>query len=181
MFYKSVNKNSVKDMFEFLNNHFTYWTMNSWNRLESIANNVKVYNLKLDYEILDILQADDYFTINMMIEDWEAEHKGYKVGFNGRSGGYLVLYNDDSNGNILPSWLDYDNYDDFKNDYIKVYYNKVADIKDDIKYYVELVQDFDKLCDDLLEQCKYMLENCKVVEKEIQVPKTIKVLEWSED
>ena len=28
----------------------------------------------------------------MMIEDWEAEHEGYEVSFNGRSGGYLVLY-----------------------------------------------------------------------------------------
>ena len=48
MFYqKGVDISNTKSMFNFLNNHFTYDTMNSWNGLKSIANNVKVYNLNL--------------------------------------------------------------------------------------------------------------------------------------
>ena len=76
---------------------------------DDIANNVKIHNLKLSgdcWTALAFLQADDYLTINMLIEEWEYEHKGYKVGFNGRSGGYLVLYNADNNGSILPDEID---------------------------------------------------------------------------
>ena len=87
MFYRKVNKNNNKEMFEFLKEHFKYSTLNSWNNLWSIANNVKVYNLGLDYKILELLELDNYFTINTCIEDWENEHEGYTVGFNGRSGG----------------------------------------------------------------------------------------------
>ena len=98
MFYVTgIDISSDKQMFNFLKDHFQYYTMNSWNRLKSIAHNVKIYNLKLSgdhWTALTFLQDDDYFVVNMMIEDWEADHKGYKVGFNGRSGGYLVLYND---------------------------------------------------------------------------------------
>ena len=70
MFYEKVNKNNNKEMFEFLKRHFKYSTLNYWNNLRSIANNVKIYKLGLDWEILDILQVDNYFTLNTMIENW---------------------------------------------------------------------------------------------------------------
>lgn len=166
MFYQKVNKNSNKDMFEFLKDHFEYPTLNSWNNLYSIANNVKIYKLGLDWDILDILQVDNYFTINTCIEDWELDHPGYKVGFNGRSGGYLVLYNDNNNCSVLDYYVDSnDNYEDFKED-IQNNYGGLKWYKEELIRQVELVQEFDKLCDDLLEECKYMLENYKVVEKE---------------
>ena len=105
MFYvKGIDITNDRQMFEFLKNHFQYYTMNSWNRLKSIAHNVKIYNLKLSgdsWTALALLQDDDYFEVNLMIEDWEAEHPNYKVGFNGRSGGYLVLYNKDNNGGVF--------------------------------------------------------------------------------
>ena len=169
MFYQKVNKNNNKEMFEFLKNHFTYFTGNSWNLNESIANNVKVYNLGLDYEILNILQVDNYSTINTMIEDWELQHNGYKVGFNGRSDGYLVLYNDNNMKSALDYYVDSnDTYEEFKED-IQNNYGGLKWYKDTLREQVELVQDFDKLCDDLLDECEYMLENYKIVEKERQV------------
>ncbi|HHX67495.1 MAG TPA: hypothetical protein GX708_05490, partial [Gallicola sp.] len=79
-FYKKVNKNSNREMFNFLKNHYVYYTLNSWNGLKSIANNVKVYNLftsDVDYDILEMLDVDDYFTINSAIKDWETENSGY--------------------------------------------------------------------------------------------------------
>ena len=155
-YQKGLDITNTKQMFEFLRNHFVYDTMNSWNRLKSIAHNVKVYNLDLDgdcWNALAYLQDDNYFIVNSMIEDWEAEHEGYVVGFNGRSGGYLVLYSNYSNSNILPSMLtDYDTYDEFK-EACKDFYGGVKYYKGDLQYYTKLVQDFDKLCDQL---CEYV-------------------------
>jgi hypothetical protein len=126
--------------------------MNSWNGLKSIANNVKVYKLNLSgdcYNALTFLQDDDYFTINMMIEDWEVEHRGYKVGFNGRSGGYLVLYNADDNKTVLIDEVEYnDDYEGYK-EMCREYFGSVKEARYKLVEMVKLVQDFDKLCDQL--------------------------------
>lgn len=148
MFYqKGIDITNAKQMWNFLHDHYQYYTMNSWNGIKSIANNVKVYNLKLSgncYNALTFLQDDDYFTVNMMISDWEADHPNYRVGFNGRSGGYLVLYNDGNSKSILPCIIeDFDSYEDFKSWY------RVKDYLYDLREYTKLVQDFDKLCDQL--------------------------------
>lgn len=152
MFYqKGVDISNTKSMFNFLNDHFMYDTMSSWNGLKSIANNVKVYNLNLEgdeWEALAALERDNYDEVNYMIEDWEYDHKGYKVGFNGKSGGYLVLYNEHDNRCAIPDRLiGYDSYEDFKEDY--KYYGTMKDAKYELREYVELVRDFDKLCDEL--------------------------------
>ena len=155
MFYKKgLDISNTKQMFEFLKNHYQYHTMNSWNRLKSIANNVKLYNLELEGDWDNALSflydegSDLVYLINDTIEIWESEHEGYSVGFNGRSGGYLVLYNKNNNVNILPDYItDYD-YEEFK-DYCKDYYGGVKHCKNDLKFYTELVRDFDKLCDEL--------------------------------
>lgn len=172
LFYKTgVDKSSCKSMFNYLKNHFMYNTMNSWNGERSIANNVKLYNLKLDGDwcvAYDFLLKDNYFEINSMIEDFEIEHEGYSLGFNGRSGGYIVLYNDNNMNNILPkSIIDSKDYDDFKN-YCKEYYGNVYECKDMLKEKTKLVQDFDKFCDELRQYVNnlsqsdfktYLLEN----------------------
>lgn len=152
-FYKTgIDITNAKQMWNFLNKHYTYYTMSSWNGLSSIANNVKIYKLGLTgdiYQALAFLESDDYFEINDLIRFWEYDHKGYKVGFNGRSGGYLVLYNDDNNSSVLPDWIwDYDNYDDFK-EYVKEQGWRVKDFLRELREYTQLVQDFDKLCDEL--------------------------------
>jgi hypothetical protein len=151
MFYiKGIDITNDKQMFEFINNHFRYYTANSWNRGRSIAHNVKIYNLGLSgdhWTALTFLQDDDYFVVNMMIEDWETEHRGYKVGFNGRSGGYLVLYNA-TGGSAIPDTLDYDNYEDYKAD-MRDYYGSVKANRNELRDFVKLVQDFDRLCDEI--------------------------------
>lgn len=153
MFYKKgIDITNAKQMFNFLRGHYMYDTMNSWNQLKSIANNVKIYNLNLEgdhWNALRYLEDDEYFNVNSMIEDWEAEHPDYKVGFNGRSGGYLVLYNKSNNRNVLPDEIiDFDNYEDFKNN-LKEYWGGVKYFMLDLRYYTKLVQDFDKLCDEI--------------------------------
>ena len=153
MFYKKgLDISNTKEMYEFLKGHYTYPTMNSWNGLRSIANNVKIYNLSLDGDIwnaLRYLEDDEYFNVNMMIEDWEADHPDYEVGFNGRSGGYLVLCSKHHNRSILPDYInDTEDYEDFKN-YVKDYWGGVKYVKQDLREYTKLVQDFDKLCDEI--------------------------------
>ena len=163
-FYKTgVDICSPKSMFEFINNHFKYWTMNSWNRLESIANNVKLYNLGLDGDwctVLDYLNDEnDIGGLQEQISDliwlWKKEHPYYSVGFNGRGDGYLVLYNREPNGNvnfrnILPEDLiGFDTYEDFKENLKEWYGWSVKDYLPELREYTQVIRDFDKLCDDI--------------------------------
>lgn len=160
---------STKSMFNFINEHFTYYTMNSWNRLESIANNVKLYNLNLDGDwgtALAYLEDDGDIgglqsEIRDMIWEWEQNHPGYCLDFNGRSGGYLVIYNHDKkNGtvnfrNILPEHLQgYDTYEEWKESIREPWYGSRDSVKNyipELREYTELIRSFDKLCDDIRE------------------------------
>lgn len=163
MFYKTgVDIASTKSMWNFLKGHFQYSTLNSWNGLTSIAHNVKLYNLKLDGDwgqVLDYLydEADCgalQVLINDELQNFIFEHPGYSVGFNGRSGGYLVLYNAHDYQSVLPSCVEqYETYEDFKSDIKSSYYGgeRVRDYLPELRQAVALVRDFDKLCDSLRE------------------------------
>jgi hypothetical protein len=147
-------------MWEFLHNHFTYNTINSWNRQKSIANNVKLYNLNLDGDWCNVLSylidAGDcgglQDLIDAEIRAFDEEHYPlYRVGFNGRSSGYLVLYNADDMSSVLPNCVaDYDSYEDFKED-VKAGWNnyRVSDFDHELRRAVKIVRDFDRLCDRL--------------------------------
>lgn len=166
MFYKKgVDITNAKSMFNFINNHFKYWTMNSWNQLKSIAHNVKLYNLDLDGDWATALEylmdENDIGGLQDSIRDliwcWEEEHPNYSLGFNGRSAGYLVMYNHNPDKNtvnyrsILPECLQgYDTYEDWKNS-IKdsIYHENVKDYLPMLKEYTELIRSFDTLCDEL--------------------------------
>lgn len=157
MFYKKVNKSSFKDMFEFLTKHFEYDTMNSWNGQRSIANKVKLYCLDLRNDWTDVhkaLEDDDWCIVNMMLKEFEETHRGCSLGFNGRSGGYLVLYPEHGVRHIFDSDFyspcQYDDYDNWKEDVRETYGSLKAYLPDLLRE-VELVQAFDKLCDELVE------------------------------
>lgn len=165
MFYKTkVDIANTKSMWNFLKEHFTYYTMNSWNRQESIANNVKLYNLNLDGDWTVAMkymfdEADSgglQDIIDGEIQAFNEEHyPNYRVGFNGRSSGYLVIYNADDNCLVLPEFVtDYDTYEDFKEQVRcgwlgNCYCSRISDYKDELRQAVELVRDFDRLCDRL--------------------------------
>lgn len=157
MFYKTgVDITNDRQMFEFLKGHFSYYTMNSWNRVKSIANNVKLYNLNLsgDWSVVyDFLENGEYETIHFMIQDWEYMHKGYKVFFNGRSNGYLVLGETTTNNSIFPYCIEEaDTYEEYKA-LCKQYYGSVKAFRNELVYFTKLVQDFDKLCDSIRDFC----------------------------
>ena len=153
MFYqKGVDISNTKSMFNFINNHFQYYTMNSWNINKSIANNVKVYRLGLSgdcWAALNFLEADEYETLNFMLRDWEEKNPNYRVGFNGRSSGYLVLYNANNYQSIIPeSLIGFDSYEDWKTS-IHDYNEYVSDYKTMLIETTKIIQSFDKLCDEL--------------------------------
>lgn len=86
-------------MVDFLSGHFRYPTMNSWNNGTSYANCIKVHRLGLSSDQNrrvwnnDILSTDYWDEIRYPIDDFTEEAGGaYTIGTNGRSGGYLVLY-----------------------------------------------------------------------------------------
>ena len=160
MFYKSgVDICNTKSMWNFLKEHFTYSTMNSWNRLESIANNVKLYNLNLEGDWTNVIKyltdAADCGGLQDIIDGElrafdEKYYPSYRVGFNGRSSGYLVLYSEYHNNSILPECVtDYDTYEDFKEDIKEFSGARVSDFNSDLREAVYVVRDFDKLCDNL--------------------------------
>lgn len=171
MFYKKgIDITNDKQMFNFLKNHFEYYIMNSWNHLDTIANNVKLYNLNLSGDwcvALSLLERDNYDEINLMINQWQEYHPGYEVYFNGCSGGYLVLKNEDNNYHILPEEIiEAEDYDEYKR-YCKEFYGSVRANRDDLVRYTKLVQDFDKLCDDLRAYCDELSnQKFEVVEME---------------
>lgn len=174
MFYKTgIDITKDKQMFEFLKNHFEYPIMNSWNHLYSIANNVKLYNLELSgdwYNTLCLLENGEYENLNWLIQEWLYEHPGYEIFFNGRSGGYLILKEKNNNSHVLPeSILDNDSYEEYK-DYCKEYYGSVRANRKELVYYTMLVQDFDRLCDQLRNYCDELSQlRFEVVEMEKSV------------
>lgn len=87
-----------EEMITFLRDHFRYYTMSSVNRSTSYARNVKIHNLHLTREqeskAYDLIYAEGaYGNINQILEDFAINHdQKFQIGFNGRSSGYLVLY-----------------------------------------------------------------------------------------
>jgi hypothetical protein len=87
-----------EEMIAFLEKHFRYNTMNSWNNSTSYAKNVKIHKLGLTrdqekkaYELLELRAT--YENITDRIREFAEEHDyQWQAGFNGRSGGYIVMY-----------------------------------------------------------------------------------------
>lgn len=97
-FYQPVDRRSRKAMTKYLEGHFRYDTMNSWNQATSYACNMKVYNLGLDNDVTnklyELIQVDEFYeSLSSLKWDFADNHSDeWQAGMNGRSGGYLVLY-----------------------------------------------------------------------------------------
>jgi hypothetical protein len=90
-----------KDMISYLSDHFRYSTMNNWNRGSSYARNVKLSRIKFpdkqtenrawDMICNDVQEA--FYGVREIMDDFAINHDWrYQIGFNGRSSGYMVLY-----------------------------------------------------------------------------------------
>lgn len=98
IFSEPVDLRSRKEMTSFLQGHFRYPTMNSWNCATSYACNLKIHRLGLKAEIesklYDMLGTQEFYCLRQETLDLFNEMHNYRwqAAFNGRSGGYLVLY-----------------------------------------------------------------------------------------
>lgn len=193
-FFNKTNKNmSLRQKFDYIHKHFYYYTMNSWNRSKSLANNVKIYNLPLTTEqknkFFDLYCDENlidelYFHINGILEDFASENE-FDISFNGRSGGYLVAYNKKNYNNVIDEDLiDFESYDEaikyYRENYGWSYRDCRAELKSIIERNFEICVLFDDCCDDVLNELKYLLDNARVEEEEVVVSKKIKVLHIGE-
>lgn len=193
-FFNKTTKNmTLRQKFDYIHKHYYYYTMNSWNGTQSLANNVKIYNLPLTTEQKDKffdLYCDEnlidelYFHINLILEDFSLENE-FEIAFNGRSGGYLVAYNKNNSCNVIDEDLiDFESYDEairyYKENYSWSYREIQAELKSIIERNFAVCVDFDDCCDDVLNELKYLLDNARVEEEEIVVSKKVKVLHIGE-
>lgn len=165
-------KNTKQAMIEFLTNHFRYDTMNSWNQSTSYAAKVKIYNFvprELQDKAYQLLDSPVMYQINDILDAWSAEQDyRYQAGFNGRSGGYIVMIHGGKyeNGQVYSQpGKAIDMSEDF------------ADwSKEDLKARVELVESFDEMVEDckatFIDACK----RYKVKRKTITVEKEVEYL-----
>jgi len=216
MFYKTINLKKRGEMTTFLRKHFRYHTLNSWNRSTSYANNIKLYNIDRPQDIdqdrfWEMLGITDWQEkLSDLLEDFGRSHNWlWQAGINGRSGGYVVLYE----GGIQPSgYKSYCTHCGQKNYQLvpdgqigicgrceaKARVNfqqpnmqaftwpgKSIDMTEDfhgwklfqIKDRVKLVQEFDLLCDNIVNTFIETCRSYRIVEEEILVPKTVKIIE----
>lgn len=172
-FEKRVNKASQKSMIDFLTDHFRYHTMNSWNQSTSYAHNIKLSHLPLPNDIgetawsmLDCQEWQDHMSDLMHNFDMAHNHE-WQVGINGRSNGYIVLYQGGIKNNqpFVQSGRSLDQGEDFQD----------WDI-DDLQDRVDIVHDFDMLVRDIVMDFGAFCRSYDVVNQVISVPKTIKCL-----
>lgn len=94
-----------EEMVAYLDSHFRYDTMDSWNQAQSFAQCIKVHHLEASRDdenlMFEMLSVDVvYDDIRYILNDFGERHDyAFQIGSNGRSGGYLVLYT----GGVEPS------------------------------------------------------------------------------
>jgi len=160
-----------KDMITFLRGHFRYYTMNSWNMSKSYANKIKISSLALPreqenacFELLDVEGAGGLSGFSEALDDFAVKHEHrWQIGTNGRSSGYLVLYQ----GGTHPGGQHFslpgrglDESDDFD-----------SWVTSELRARVTLVRDFDRTCE---AACQAFLDYAmkhKVVERTVMEPR----------
>ncbi len=212
-FSEPVDLRSRKEMTDFLQTHFRYDTLNSWNCATSYACNLKIHKLGLCPEIVDklfdLMQVQEFFdALRELMEAFNEAHQyRWQAHMNGRSGGYLVLYEGgikptghrsycrscyqrnfksvSENGNICgrcgrPDRVDYVRMPMQSYTYAGRGIDMDQDYEDwmisELRDRVRLVQELDQLADDMVALGIQMAKDYSVVEVEVSIPQTQKVL-----
>lgn len=211
IFYSKVDMRSRKDMTQFLYEHYRYSTMNGWNNATSYANKVKIHSViphSLTDKVYEMMEAEGFYDdINFILDDWATENDySYQAGFNGRSSGYIVMYEGYKKKSEHKSVCTNCRQRNFKEATptdkkcgvchqdtrvnhtfydIGTYPGKSIDQGEDfsdwsmnsLRERVKLVQSFDKMCDDVVAQTIYMAVHSTVREETVMIPKTYKVID----
>jgi hypothetical protein len=178
-------------MVEYLSNHFRYWTANSWNQSKSYAFRVKICDL---YEFIpkdlspdersalidrmyDCLQLEEAFEApHKILREFDARHRyRWQIGSNGRSGGYLVLYQggvrDDQPYSMPGKGTDMD--EDFTG--AEKFSRRDGWGLDDVRERYDLVKDFDATCERAIKAYIEYAKTHRVVTETILVEKQVLV------
>lgn len=97
-FWEPVDKRIRWRMEAYLSDHFRYNTGNPWNHSSSYACNMKINKLGLPCalvdKLFDLIQCSEFYDrLGQLLYQFGAAHDFlWQAGWNGRSGGYLVLY-----------------------------------------------------------------------------------------
>lgn len=140
-----------------------YHTMNSWNGSKSLAYNLKIYNLTSDTNIrnklYDIISCEEaYNHVNYLVDKFDKQFNyEWQAGFNGRSGGYLVLYR----GGISSDG--------------RIFSQPGKSITED-EVPTEVKKAFRKLALDIQKHAIYLGEHAEVEEQDVEVIRKEKVL-----
>ena len=212
-FYKPVDRRSTTAMTAFLENHFRYDTANGWNRSTSYACNMKITDLDLDCATIDrlfnlIRVPEFYDELRYLIANFNRAHDYlWQAAWNGRNGGYLVLYQGCREPTQYRSYCTkcgQKNYssvaetgkrcgvcnEETRVDYIKPpmqifsFPGRGIDMDEDfedwslyeLRQRTELVQEFDRLADDIVAEALYIAQNHSVEERTVYMPTTELVL-----
>jgi len=206
-FCKDVDKRSRTAMTDYLLDHFRYYTANSWNKATSYAHNLKIHGFGFADEIAmnlySLVQCEEFYAeIAELLRDFAAEYNWlWQAGFNGRSGGYLVLYQGERKPSGYKSYCPYCgqlNYSsvaensgkcgickkdrkDFSSPHLVINMftgrgiDQYEDFEDwgmrELKEQVALVQRFDRLADDIVAKAVYLANKFTVEQEEYSVTK----------
>lgn len=155
-----------EEMIGYISNHSEYWRMHSWNGITRIANRVKIYDLNLTqaqedkaWEILtENVDASEYHDAETQMIANFYEETGYRIFFNGQSGGYVFLDADfETDSEELDEWE-----------------------TSDLKEISDIIYLFDCFCDDLRNNLVWFLNHSTIVTEEVVYTKTVKRLEVKE-
>lgn len=177
-FQNRPDMRSREKMTAFLENHFRYYTMNSWNRSTSYANRIKLdalsipadkYDVALDVACGTVACPDWDDVRHVLISAFEAE-TGFAAGFNGRSDGYLVMYETE--------------FDPKKGTRVTFPGRGVDQDEDFSEWDIQTLRDrahavdaFDKLCDDLRDAFVEIISTYEVRTHEVVTKREVKVLQ----
>lgn len=142
-------------------NRIRYYTMNPWNLSKAPAYNLKVYNVipaKLRDKVYEMMGCENFYShINDLIKEFDEDNDyEWQAGFNGRSGGYLVLYR----GGIKDG---------------RIFSQPGREIEDD-EVPDSVMELFDNLAKAIVEITIELAKGTEVVEEVIEIPKKIKLI-----
>ena len=164
-FFQRVDLRLRGAMVRFLRTHPRYWAGGPRQRVGSYANCVRLQELGLTgLQIkrgLRMLECEGVFdAIHTVIERWCRRHRWrWQVAFHGRAGGYLVLHRVGI-GRRTSCGHGVDDSEDFEK----------WDIER-IRRRVRLVQDFDRLCDEVVRTLVAFCDDYEVIDTDILAPR----------
>ena len=176
-FAKKIDLANKVEMIQFLRSHRRYYTASSVQRSTTYANLVKVHSLGLTaveqqaaYAVIEV--AETYQLLDEPMIDFQRQfNDSFQMGFNGRSGGHLVVLKAErrvgANGIVyaqaLTSALDEDaDYEAWS--------------KGELRDRVELVTAFDQACDSVRSVFQAVLREFDVCNEAVVITKQVRVL-----